>query len=133
MPPRSNPRRLLAEIALGLACFALVASALARLAGVPDAGDFSYKLDWLDAHAASIDVVIVGSSRVQRGIVPAAFDAAAASRGVVVRSFNLGVAGMEPAEADTVVRHLARRLATREDRPRFMLIEVATWDVELEE
>ena len=126
------PIRLTAEIILGLACFALVAWTLGHFAGVPDAGDFSKKLDWLDAHAGSVDVVVVGSSRVQRGLVPAAFDAAAASRDLAVRSFNLGVAGMEPAEADAVVRHLAKRFADRDERPRWLLIEVAAWDVELE-
>lgn len=131
-PPRV--RAVLAEVALGLAAFLGVCAVLAALAGVPSVGPLADKLAWLEAHGDAIDVLFVGSSRVRRGIVPAVFDAEVTRRGgLAIRSFNLGVAGMEPPEADALVRRLARRFAARGSGPGWFLVEVAPWDATIEE
>ena len=72
--PRSWLRPV-AMVGLGIVCYLAVAWPLnrvaARLAGEPRAAIVSHKLDFLRAHAADYDVVLVGSSRVHYDVDPA--------------------------------------------------------------
>ena len=72
----------------------------------------------------SYDVVFLGSSRVWRGIVPKTFDGELKRRGFDVRSFNLGMRGTLPHEADELLR---RVLAERPARLRWVVMELAEW------
>jgi hypothetical protein len=68
------------------------------------------KLEHLRAHGDDYNVLFVGSSYVHRDFAPETFDAEMARRGLAVRSFNMGVPGMDPPETYFVVREaLAER------------------------
>jgi hypothetical protein len=72
-------------------------------------------------HKDSFDVLFAGSSNIQRGIVPAVFDARMFERGHPVRSFNLAAAGMHAFETDFVLREA---LAHEPARLRFVFQEL---------
>ena len=80
------------------------------------------KLTHLDGHGDDYDAIFIGSSRVEYHIIPTIFDRSAAGKGLVVKSFNAGVAAMGPPEdgymLDQILRRPHRRL-------RWVLIELA--------
>ena len=64
------------------------------------------------AQLPQVDVLFVGSSRFQQGIVPAVFDAAMGERGHAVRSYNFAVSGQRAHDtAETVEWVLDQRYA----------------------
>jgi len=72
------------------------------------------KLLHLAGRGDDYDVLFVGSSRIHFQVLPSIFDRLAAENGVVVRSFNVGAAGMgSPEDAyliDEILRRPHRRL-----------------------
>lgn len=103
---------------------------MAWRAGPPEMGTIDDRLRHFAAHKDDYDLVFVGSSRVERGVVPPVFDAELAARGHVVRSFNFGAAGMEAHEANALVRRL---IALEPARLAWVVVELDTWDPGLEE
>lgn len=114
-----------AAFGLSVALLTLLAQ---RPAAFPQLDSFSDKLHAFAAERHVIDVIFVGSSRVQRGVVPPVFDAEMAARGLPVRSFNLGVAGMTGHEANAFVRRI---LAMGPARLRVVVVEAGAWDPRL--
>lgn len=117
-----------------LARLALVAVALAScwsVCGVvraalpwPAASGLQAKRAWWAAHKDEVDVLLLGSSRVARGYVPAVIEEelAAAHRPLTV--FNFGVIGMASYEADHVLDWV---LSTRPARLRWIVLEPESW------
>lgn len=124
-PSREKGLHRLFDAAVFLAAFSVTAVLVVREAGYPELGPLKEKLLYFEAHKDAYDVVFVGSSRVLRGVVPPRFDAEMAARGFPVRSFNLAVAGMEPHEANAVVR---RVLAMEPAGLRWAVVELGDWD-----
>lgn len=125
-PPRAEPRRapvwrlvLVFLLALGAVSFAL-----SRAAPLPPGGGLAAKLAAYAEQAADTDLVILGTSRVARGVIPEVLDAELAARGHPLRSYNLSVLGMGALELDHV---LDRVLELGAGRLRAVLIEVDSW------
>ncbi len=78
------------------------------------------KLADLRGQAAPADVLFVGSSRIYHGIIPDQLDADLRARGIMVRSYNLGVDGMVPPESFTVLEEVLRH----KPAPAWILIEL---------
>lgn len=75
-----------------------------------------------------VDVLFVGSSRFQQGIVPAVFDAAMGERGHTVRSYNFAISGQRAHDtAETIEWVLDQRPA----RLRVLVVELHTYDQRL--
>lgn len=108
--------------------FAVTAMLVGHIAPYPEMGPVDDKLRFFEAHRDEYDVLFFGSSRVYRGIVPAAFDAEMARRGAPVRSFNFGADGMDSHETAALVR---RVLALRPQRLRWVVVELDRWSAEL--
>lgn len=88
------------------------------------------RLRYLDcaAQLPNVDVLFVGSSRFQQGIVPAVFDAAMSERGLAVRSYNFAVSGQR---AHDTAETIAWVLDQRPTRLRAMVVELHTYDQRL--
>jgi hypothetical protein len=130
MPFASPPtRRGIARWGLFLLCWGLTAALVGRQAGFPEMGTLEDKLRHFAVHGDEYDVIFVGSSRIERGVVPPVFDAELAARGRPLRSFNFGVAGMEAHEANALMR---RMLASEPARLRWVVVELEGWDPVLE-
>lgn len=119
-------RRAWAASLLALAAFVAVAGA--QHAAIPYAARLDAplraKLELFEAQKDDVDLLVVGTSHLYRGIVPDLLDARLAERGVRVRSFNLAYSGMRTLEADALLRHV---LALRPARLRWVAIEVGDW------
>ncbi|MEL7448081.1 MAG: hypothetical protein AAFN78_02670 [Pseudomonadota bacterium] len=76
------------------------------------------KLQALQRVLPQTDIVVIGSSHVYRNFDPKAFDEAMAGLGCPVRSFNMGVAGMNINEANFIVDAMAG-----EHAPDWLLLE----------
>ncbi len=122
-PPDRPPRPLL--LALFVLGFLITSALLRTLGGHPDLGLLDDKLRYFTAHKDRYDLVFFGSSRVYRGIIPPLFDKEVAAHGRAVRSFNFGIAGMQPHEANALMR---RVLALEPARLRWVVVELDDWD-----
>lgn len=120
--------RTLRLVLCAVASFALTAAFLGRAAPYPEMGTVDDKLRYFEAQRDDYDVLVFGSSRVYRGVVPAELDAEMARRGVPVRSFNFGADGMDPHETAALVR---RVLELRPRRVRWVVVELDGWSAEL--
>jgi hypothetical protein len=80
---------------LGIAALCAAAAPLDSLADVRVVGP---KLAHLREHGGEYELLFFGSSYVHREFVPSVLDAELARRGIAVRSFNVGVPGMDPPE-----------------------------------
>lgn len=118
--------RIAALLAVGLAGFAAVAGAVQRAVPWPAVLDLRWKVESYLRQADAFDLVFLGSSRLQSGISPLAFDAALAERGTVLKSFNLAVGGMGMFELDYLIGRLLDRGRTR---PCWLVVEWQEWDV----
>lgn len=78
------------------------------------------KLKSYETSGDDYDVLVIGSSRSYRQIIPKVLDEAMASGGMPVRTFNLGIDGMRPPE-DTYV--LERALALRHKPLKLVIVE----------
>ena len=67
---------------------------------------FYDKLQGLKQQLPELDVVVIGSSHVYRNFDPLTFDATMAGLGCKVRSFNMGVAGMNVNELNYILSHI---------------------------
>jgi len=120
-----TPMRRLPLLSLFSIGFVLTAALLAKLGGHPDLGLLDDKLQFFTAHKDRYDLVFFGSSRVYRGIIPPLFDAEVAARGQAIHSFNFGIAGMQPHEANALIR---RVLTLEPARLRWVVVELDEWD-----
>jgi hypothetical protein len=97
--PQWSPRDLVAFGAIS--AWALVVGCLLLNLTVtrpfwrPDLGILDDKFRALAAQKDEVDLVFLGTSRINQGIDPEAFDAAARNAGAPVHSFNLGVEDMK--------------------------------------
>jgi hypothetical protein len=114
-----------ALVLVSVAAFVATAWALGRLPAWPEDLGMRARWAWLVEHGAEYDTLVLGSSATANGFVPAAFDEACRAEGLEVRSFNFGVEGMDPFEAD----HTLRALLAEGLLPnlRFVLIEGNDW------
>lgn len=92
-------RRRLIYAGVAVLCFLLSVSLLAALIEPDrppnDLDDLSAKIAYFDAHRDAVDIIIVGSSRVYRGINPALVEASIVDHGCRPRTvFNFGLSGM---------------------------------------
>lgn len=115
-------------VLFGLAFLATTASIRPALPW-PRGGALDARMRHFISHVDEYDLVFVGSSSVARGFDPAVFDAALAARGQPLRSFNLGVDGMWPLEADYLIREIVRR---RPARLRWIVIDLFELDSKLD-
>lgn len=96
--------RAIGLILLALGAFAAVAAALHPAVPWPAEYSLRAKLEYFAAHKDEYDAVFIGTSRVFRAFDPSVFDAEMETRGVKLRSFNLGVGGVRPFEMDFILR-----------------------------
>jgi hypothetical protein len=97
--PQWSPRDLVVFGAIS-ACALVVGCLLLNLTVTrpfwrPDLGLLDEKFRALAAQKDEVDLVFLGTSRINQGIDPEAFDDAARQAGAPVRSFNLGVEDMK--------------------------------------
>lgn len=95
-------------------------------AGYPDLGALDEKLIHVQTHRDLYNVIFIGSSRMERGVVAPLFDREMQRSGISVRSFNLGLAGMKAHEANALIRRVLSFGGTR--KPRWIVIEMDDWD-----
>lgn len=124
---RSAVCRRAGLVVLGLAAFLSATWVLAEVQGPLRAPSLRPQLEAALADLDDYDAVVIGSSRVQRGVQPEVLDARLSEPGRPFRSFNLGVAGMKSFEADRVVSEV---LAAGSSRLRVLLIEAPEWQVD---
>ncbi len=125
---RRSAWRRLRLLGLGVATFLAAALVVDAVQGPLKDSSLRPQLAAFLAERDAFDAVIVGSSRIQRGVQPEVLDARLSAPGREFRSFNLGVAGMRSFEADRIVREI---LASRPARLRFLLIEAPDWRAEV--
>jgi len=124
--PAAHPaRRLATGAAAAVLGFALVVGVVRALTPPPEGFDMRPKVEYLAEHADRYDAVVIGSSRVFRGLVPAIVDRELAARGFELASFNFGVGGQESFESDHSLRWL---LARCPERLRLVFLEVGGWE-----
>ncbi len=124
---RSAARRRVGLVLLGLAAFLSATWVVARVQGPLRAPSLRPQLEAVLADLDGYDAVVIGSSRIQRGVQPEVLDARLSAPGRPFRSFNLGVAGMKSFEADRVVSEV---LAAGSSRLRLLLIEAPEWQAD---
>ncbi len=96
-------------VLLGLVAFLCVGALLRSFLGPLKAPTLRAQVEAFLDQKDDVDVVFVGSSRIQRGVVPTVVDARLSeAAGRPVRSFNLGIAGMRSFEADWLIRRILR-------------------------
>ena len=117
-------RPLLLALA-SLASFATVCALQRTLVPWPSEYGLRAKWEWLRERPDEYSAIFIGSSVTFYGIVPDVFDAVLAERGYPVRSFNLGVGGMMPIEADHVLREV---LALEPENLRYVFMESGPWE-----
>lgn len=121
----ARPRRLLRSVG-NFAAFvtALSATCLLLHAWFPPLRDrdVARKLEHLDRHAASVDIVFIGSSRVLHHFDPELFDRELGEHGLPAESFNFGVPAMRLPENPYVTR---RALALH---PHLKWVLIELWD-----
>jgi len=78
------------------------------------------KLAWWNTHGADYDTLIIGTSRLYRGVIPRVLDETAAAEGMPLHSFNLAVDGLRPPEDDFV---LEKALAVPGLKLRWVIVE----------
>ncbi len=115
-------------VALFVAGFGAVSSAIRRVTPWPSEYGQRAKWEYLLDHRDEFDVLFVGSSVTFYGIVPHVFDEVLAARGRPVRSFNMGVGGMTTLESDQFLR---RVLELEPARLRFVFVEAENWDARI--
>lgn len=108
------------NVAIAAGTLLLTCAALEALLPDPELEQITPKLRFLAEHGRDYDTIIVGSSRVYRGVSPAVFDAELAKAGRHSRSFNFGIEGMHPPERFLI---LDKILALPSVKPRWMLLE----------
>jgi hypothetical protein len=72
----------------------------------PDVGELTEKVQALDRDAPDVDTVTIGSSRVLHTFDPQLFDLTALATGCPMRSYNLGIGGLNLIEMRYVLRRL---------------------------
>lgn len=121
--PRPRGRRWMINVAASLVSFVLVAGVLH--AYLPPRGlggsTFAAKFAHLERHRDDYDIVLLGSSRIFNGIIPAELDAKLAAAGYPYKSFNCGVGAMYPYEADVALRKI---LSLKSRRLKVVIIEL---------
>jgi hypothetical protein len=114
-------RRVFASLVAAVAGFALALAVLHAVLDLPPQIEgYSEKLTHYQRHADQYSVLFVGSSRVFRHMVPAAFDEAAVEAGLEVRSFNIGMDALNLIELKTLLGAIGR---TGNGSSRYVLIE----------
>ncbi|GJM20770.1 MAG: hypothetical protein DHS20C15_06850 [Planctomycetota bacterium] len=111
-------------VALFLAALLAVSALIRWAAPVPHGGGLAVKLAAYEELAHEIDVVVLGTSRLARGVIPEVLDAELAAHGRPLKSFNLSVLGMGALEADYVLDQV---LALGAGRLQTVLLEVDSW------
>jgi hypothetical protein len=122
----SRVLRSAALICIALAGYSLAAWLMRGTLPPKQLTAFEYKLGHAAAVKPPIDVVFVGSSRVNRQISPRTFDATTAALGRPTRSFNLGVDGMRGLEVHHAVGRLLGEMRTP---PRYVVFQINSLDV----
>lgn len=113
------------EIVIGLVVFALTFVAacafIRRAYPLPDVPNVKAKIDHFVAHPNDYDTLLLGSSRINYQIIPAAFDQLNRAAGVPTKTFNAAVAGMRPPEDAYLFDQL---LAAKPQHLRWVFVEV---------
>ncbi len=116
--------RTLAHVALALLSLFSVAAVFHRLAPYPKHDPFGVKMQFFADHKDDYDLLIIGSSRTQAGVMPRRIEAEMAERGVTIQAYNLATNAMRPHETDATLRKV---LALRPARLRWVLAELTYW------
>lgn len=103
----------LACVALALLTLWGTTLAVRSLLPWPAARGVAAKRAWWEQHGDTVDVLLIGSSRVARGYVPALIEQELAAAGHELTVFNWGVIGMGAYEADHVLRWILDRDPSR--------------------
>lgn len=107
--------------------FALVLTRLGIGELMPPPDSFREKLLYFSEHKDEFDLVFFGASDTHWGLAPEVFDARLRAHGLNVKSFNLGVPGMNGYEID----HLIRRVLEMEPaRLEYAVIAWRPWRLE---
>src|ERR1043166_3764522 len=101
--------------------FLLTAMAIHRFAPMRNVPVVKNKLLYFAQHKNEFDAVFIGTSRTQAGVKSAVFDAVLQAKGIKMRSFNLGVAGLWPPEEFWMIR---RVLAQRPQSLKWIFLEL---------
>lgn len=125
---RRTAWRRLGLAVLAVAVFFVTAAAIQAMQGPLRSPTRGALLEAFLSHKDEIDAVFIGSSRVQRGVVPSVVDERLSSPGREFRSFNLGIPGMRSFEADWLVRQV---LASEPARLRWIVLEAPDFEPEV--
>ena len=101
------------------------AAAIRQLEPIPFWSWSKPKFAHLAEHLGDYDTLFVGSSRMQRGIVPDVFDRQMQERGAPSRSFNLALAGSRPHDFEPMVAWLVEH---RSPQLRRIVIELHAYE-----
>ena len=109
---------------------ALIATAklLSRTDPFGDVPEIREKWTWWRAHKDEFDTLLIGTSRIYRGVKPSVFDEITAAAGVPTHTFNFGIDGMVAPEDGYVVRQL---LKSPPKNLRWVFIEVGGFNKEM--
>lgn len=103
------------QVVLAAGAFACVSAAVRCAVPLPSSYGLRAKIEHLASQPDAYDTIFVGSSLVFRGIDPEVIDREFALRGREVRSFNLGVPGLDAFELEYLLRRLVE-MDVRADR-----------------
>jgi hypothetical protein len=106
---------------LAAVSFAVLSSAIRPAVPWPSDAGVAARMAYFTEQKDDFDVLFAGSSNIQRGIIPEAFDRRMSERGHPVRSVNLAAAGMHCFETDFVLREA---LALEPAKLRFVFQEL---------
>lgn len=97
------------EVVLALASFALGSILVRALAPYASDGHLAAKLEHFEEHADEYDAVVLGASRVFRGLDTRMVEEELAAEGVQLKIFNFGASGMWTFEQDYLLHELLAR------------------------
>lgn len=92
--------------------------------------ELKIKLDFYKQHIDEIDTLFIGTSRFQYGINPVVYDETLANEGLSVKSFNMGIGGMEGYETDAFIDKI---LALQPEQLKWLFIETTSWSPHIAE
>jgi hypothetical protein len=99
-------RRLVVKSIVLVAGVLVLCAILGPFDSIADVRVVGPKVEHLRARGDEYSVLFFGSSYVHRDFAPEVFDAEMARRGIPVRSFNVGVPGMDPPETYFLVNEI---------------------------
>ncbi len=122
---RWNKFSILKLLLIGFISFLLSCALLNQVAPAPEIPIISEKFRKFEEHKNDYNTLFFGSSRIYRHIIPRVFDQRMASQGYDIKSYNLGVSGMNFAETYFFLQKI---LETKPMNVKWVFIESPDFD-----